>query len=73
MDKTRSEKIKDTLIERYGSYEDYLEMTRKWGSKGGKKGTKKGFGSDKVGEDGLTGVERARKSGSKGGRRARNS
>lgn len=72
MAKSRSEKIRETLAEKYGSYEDYLELTRQWGKKGGKNNVKKGFGSDKIGSDGLTGSERAKKSGSKGGRHARN-
>ena len=37
------------------------------GRKGGKKSAKKGFASEKVGKDGLTGRERASKVGSKGG------
>lgn len=38
------------------------------GSKGGKAGHTGGFASDKVGSDGLTGVERARLAGAKGGK-----
>ena len=37
------------------------------GRLGGKKGTTGGFGSDKVGKDGLTGAERAKIAGKKGG------
>ncbi len=38
------------------------------GAIGGKKGRTGGFGSDKVGADGLTGRERAQLAGAKGGR-----
>lgn len=37
------------------------------GAKGGRLGKTGGFASDKVGKDGLTGRERARKAGSRGG------
>lgn len=37
------------------------------GSIGGKLGTTGGFGSDKIGRDGLTGKERARRAGALGG------
>ena len=37
------------------------------GRKGGKRSTTGGFASQKVGKDGLTGLERARLAGSKGG------
>lgn len=41
------------------------------GAKGGKKGTKGGFASEKPGKDGLTGRERARIAGAQGGRVSR--
>lgn len=41
------------------------------GAKGGKLGRTGGFASDKKGDDGLTGRERARLAGSKGGRISR--
>ena len=41
------------------------------GAKGGKRGKTGGFASDKKGDDGLTGRERARLAGSKGGRISR--
>lgn len=41
------------------------------GAKGGVKGKTGGFASNKVGDDGLTGRERARKAGSVGGRISR--
>ena len=41
------------------------------GAKGGKKGKTGGFASDKKGDDGLTGRERARLAGAKGGRISR--
>lgn len=38
---------------------------------GVKKGRKKGFASDKVGSDGLTGTQRAKLAGAKGGAKSR--
>ncbi len=43
------------------------------GAKGGKRGKTGGFASEKKGDDGLTGRERARMAGSKGGRISRRS
>lgn len=45
----------------------------KIGAKGGKKGKTGGFASNVVGEDGLTGAQRARIAGAKGGRISRRS
>lgn len=40
-----------TIIERYGSLEEYSKLCRQWGSKGGKTSSsntpKKGFGSNR--------------------------
>lgn len=52
--------------QKYGA--DFYAMI---GAKGGKRGVSGGFASDKVGKDGLTGRERARKAGSVGGRISR--
>lgn len=41
------------------------------GRKGGKRSTTGGFASQKVGKDGLTGLERARLAGAKGGLKSR--
>lgn len=41
------------------------------GAKGGRKGKNGGFASEKKGDDGLTGRERARLAGAKGGRISR--
>lgn len=41
------------------------------GRKGGKRSTTGGFASQKVGKDGLTGVERAKLAGAKGGRKSK--
>lgn len=41
------------------------------GKKGGQNGTTGGFGATTVGEDGMTGRERARIAGAKGGRKSR--
>lgn len=51
---------------KYGA--DFYAMI---GAKGGKRGKTGGFASNKKGEDGLTGRERARLAGSKGGRISR--
>lgn len=55
-------KTRQTNIERHG--EDFY---RRIGSKGGKNGHTGGFASDKVGEDGLTGRQRAVLAGAIGG------
>jgi hypothetical protein len=55
-------KARDTNYERYGRG-FYVRI----GAIGGKKSTGGGFGSDKIGEDGLTGKERARLAGAVGG------
>lgn len=51
---------------RYG--EDFYKRI---GAIGGKKSRNGGFASSKVGEDGLTGLERARIAGIRGGRKSR--
>jgi general stress protein YciG len=56
-------KTQETNKKRYGA--DYY---RNIGKLGGLKSRGGGFASDKVGEDGLTGPERARLAGSKGGK-----
>ena len=43
------------------------DFYKRIGQKGGKKSCNGGFGSNKVGKDGLTGIERARIAGRKGG------
>lgn len=55
-------KARDTNYERYGRG-FYVRI----GAIGGKKSTGGGFGSDKIGPDGLTGQERARIAGAIGG------
>ena len=59
-------KAKQTNLERHG--EDFY---RRIGSKGGKNGHTGGFASDKVGEDGLTGRQRAVLAGAIGGHTSR--
>ena len=59
---TIKEKYDAIYLKKYGlTYYQYI------GAKGGKKGRTGGFASKKVGEDGLTGIERARISGTIGG------
>lgn len=47
------------------------DFYRNIGRKGGKNSKKGGFASDKIGKDGLTGLERAKLAGAKGGRISR--
>lgn len=63
--KTGSEKAVKTVKERYG--EGYWKSI---GSLGGKRGKTGGFASKKIGEDGLTGKERASIAGSVGGKKS---
>lgn len=51
-----------TNIKRYGK-----DFYRRIGAKGGRNGNTGGFASDKIGEDGMTGRERAIVAGRKGG------
>lgn len=55
-----------TNKQKYGA-----DFYAKIGSEGGRKGRTGGFASDKVGEDGLTGRERARVMGARGGKISR--
>lgn len=55
-------KARETNLKKYGK--DFYASI---GSKGGKNGHSGGFASDKVGKDGLTGLERAAIAGRKGG------
>ena len=59
-------KARNTNLEKYGP-----DFYRNLGRKGGKVSKNGGFASDKVGDDGLTGRERARIAGSIGGRTSR--
>lgn len=61
--KAGAAKTAKTNIEKYGK-----DFYKNIGAKGGKASTTGGFGSDKVGADGLTGKQRARIAGAKGGR-----
>ena len=47
------------------------DFYRNIGRKGGKRSTTGGFASQKVGKDGLTGLERASIAGAKGGRKSK--
>ena len=64
-------KWKETMIKKFGSEEAMLEWVRSNGARGGKISKGGGFGSKKIGKDGLTGRERAKKAGSIGGRNSR--
>ena len=63
-------KAAETNKERYGD-----EFYQTIGSYGGQSGdpSKKGFASQIIGRDGMTGRERAREAGSRGGRNSRRS
>jgi hypothetical protein len=69
--KAGGKKHKQTLLEKLGSEEAVKAYYRKIGAMGGAKSRGGGFGSDKVGKDGLTGAERARLAGIKGGKATR--
>lgn len=69
--KAGGKKQKQTLLEKLGSEEAVKAYYRKIGAMGGAKSRGGGFGSDKVGKDGLTGHERARLAGMKGGKASR--
>lgn len=58
-----AKKSAETTKKKYGN--DWYKIQ---GAKGGKKSRNGGFASSKVGEDGLTGKERASVAGAKGGR-----
>ena len=59
-------KAKARNLEKYGP-----DFYKKIGQKGGRNGKTGGFASDKVGEDGLTGRQRAKIAGAKGGKISR--
>lgn len=60
-----------TMIRKHGSHEGVIEMMREKGRIGGSARIPKGFGNPNIGQDGLTGRERARIAGAKGGRVSR--
>lgn len=66
-----NDKMFQTMIKKHGSEEAARAWFRSIGSKGGIKSVGGGFASDIVGEDGLTGLERARIVGRLGGMRSR--
>ena len=59
-------KAADTIRERHGS-----DFYKRIGKAGGLKSRNGGFASEKIGDDGLTGSERARIVGAKGGSKSR--
>lgn len=63
---TIKEKYDTVYLEKYG-----MTFHQHIGSIGGKRSNNGGFGSVKIGDDGLTGRERARIVGSIGGRRSK--
>ena len=65
MEMNQRSKYRESMIKKFGSEEAYLEWRRNISIKGGKKSGVGGFGTDKVGKDGLTGRERAAKYGKK--------
>lgn len=65
-----SERWRQTMINKYGVdgvHKKMQEIGSKGGTNGKGPGYKGGFASDEVGEDGLTGRERAKLAGAKGG------
>lgn len=63
-------KARQRNIEKYGP-DFYKRIGAKGGSNGKGPGYKGGFASDEVGEDGLTGKQRAKIAGAVGGKRSR--
>ena len=63
-----TKKWRKTMEKKYGGASEYM---KKIGSKGGSISTTGGFASKKVGKDGLTGRERAKKFGALGGKKSR--
>lgn len=63
-------KAKKANLEKYGP-DFYKRIGAKGGSNGKGPGYKGGFASDEVGEDGLTGKQRAKLAGAIGGKRSR--
>ena len=59
-------KAREANLKKYGP-DFYKNIGRKGGANGKGPGYKGGFASDEVGEDGLTGRERAKIAGAKGG------
>ena len=69
-----SERWRQTMINKYGVdgvHKKMQEIGSKGGANGKGPGYKGGFASDEVGEDGLTGKQRARIAGAVGGKRSR--
>ena len=66
--KAGGKKQKQTLLEKLGSEEAVKEYYKNIGRMGGQKSRGGGFASEKVGNDGLTGQQRARLAGAKGGK-----
>lgn len=69
--KAGAAKARATMIKNLGGLEAYRDRMKNNGSKGGSLGTTGGFASDIVGDDGLTGPQRARIAGEVGGRTSR--
>lgn len=63
-------KAKKANLEKYGP-DFYKKIGAKGGANGKGPGYKGGFASDEVGEDGLTGKQRAKLAGAIGGKRSR--
>lgn len=62
-------KLMDTMIAKHGNREAVRDWFAVIGSKGGKNGSdNKGFASKGIGDDGLTGKQRAAVAGAAGGR-----
>lgn len=64
-------KWRATMLAKYGGEEGLNKKMKEIGRKGGMASTNGGFASDKIGPDGLTGRERARRVGKIGGMTSR--
>lgn len=64
-------KWRETMLARYGTEEEMHRQMVEKGRKGGHNGKTGGFASNKVGADGMTGLERAVICGAIGGKKSR--
>ena len=65
--KEGGKKLRETMINKHGSYDNWVQYTKQIGAIGGANGNTGGFASEKVGADGLTGRQRASIAGKIGG------
>lgn len=67
----KNDKQFQTMIKKHGSEENARNWYRQIGQRGGRASNHGGFASNKIGEDGLTGRERASVFGAVGGKKSK--